>query len=81
MFGLRFYFLKLNLKKISIYKKVMPKYVFAQSVGAIVSHLLAILADFILSKEDIASKDAEIIADLLESLLDECKRTLMVNFS
>uniref|UniRef100_A0A914KKB9 Uncharacterized protein n=1 Tax=Meloidogyne incognita TaxID=6306 RepID=A0A914KKB9_MELIC len=58
----------------------MPKFVLAQSVGAIVSHLLAILSDFILSKEDIASMDAEIISDLLESLIDECKKILMVCF-
>uniref|UniRef100_A0A914M126 ZW10 C-terminal helical domain-containing protein n=1 Tax=Meloidogyne incognita TaxID=6306 RepID=A0A914M126_MELIC len=58
---------------------VMPKFVLAQSVGAIVSHLLAILSDFILSKEDIASMDAEIIADLLESLADECKKILMID--
>ncbi|KAF7638509.1 hypothetical protein Mgra_00002187 [Meloidogyne graminicola] len=41
----------LQIKQISIvWNKVMQKYVFAQSIGAIISHLLAILSDFILSK-------------------------------
>uniref|UniRef100_A0A915MVP1 Centromere/kinetochore protein zw10 homolog n=1 Tax=Meloidogyne javanica TaxID=6303 RepID=A0A915MVP1_MELJA len=63
----------------NVWVEVMPKFVLAQSVGAIVSHLLAILSDFILSKEDIASMDAEIIADLLESLADECRKILMID--
>ncbi|CAK5102926.1 unnamed protein product [Meloidogyne enterolobii] len=70
----------LQIQQISnVWVEVMPKFVLAQSVGAIVSHLLAILSDFILSKEDIASMDAEIIANLLESLIDECKKILMID--
>lgn len=53
--------------------------VLARAIGSIISHLLNVLSDVILAKEDITAVDAERTANLLTSLLVKLKELTMIS--
>jgi hypothetical protein len=58
---------------------VLPFFILAQSVGALVTHLLSLINEAVLRKEDITSPDAGIMADMFEHLAQKCKQIMTVS--
>ena len=56
----------------------MSSYILAQTVGFLVSHLLGLMVDIILKKEDIASSDAEHMATQLDHMVERLKEIMTV---
>ena len=56
----------------------MSSYILAQTVGFLVSHLLGLMVDIILKKEDIASSDAEYMATQLDHMVERLKEIMTV---
>jgi hypothetical protein len=57
----------------------MPPTAFTHSVGVLASHLLTALVDTILSKEDLASSDAEMLSNLFPSVVKKLEKALTVS--
>lgn len=56
----------------------MSEFVFTQTLGSLISHLLNIVSDIILSKEDIAANDAKILVLLISKLIEKMTKCLTV---
>ncbi|KAL3092406.1 hypothetical protein niasHS_007615 [Heterodera schachtii] len=63
----------------SVWREVLSDFVLTHCVGELVSYLLSAMANIILAKEDIASSDAEISANLLTTLVDRCKKLMEID--
>lgn len=58
----------------------MPEFVLAHSLGILVSHLLTVITEMILLKEDITATDASLVSGILTRLLEKLKKLLNVFF-
>ena len=63
----------------AVWKEVLPFFILAQSVGALVTHLLSLINEAVLRKEDITSPDAGIMADMFEHLAQKCKQIMTID--
>lgn len=63
----------------NIWTNVLSSFVLAQSIGPIASHLLALMADIVLRKEDITSTDAEMTANLLGFMVEKLKKIIIID--
>ncbi|KAI1727537.1 centromere/kinetochore protein zw10 like protein [Ditylenchus destructor] len=63
----------------NVWREVMSEFVLTHSLGCLVSHLLTILSDIILAKQDIKASDADIMVRLLTDLMERLKDILTIN--
>ncbi|KAI6171437.1 hypothetical protein M3Y97_01044300 [Aphelenchoides bicaudatus] len=59
-----------------VWREVMSGVVYELSIGSLVAHLLHLLSNTVLQKEDITANDAEVLGQMLPSVLNKM-RTLM----
>lgn len=62
----------------SIWKEVMSDTVFEISIGALVAHLLHLLSNIVLAKEDITANDAEYLGQMFPKVLAKLRTTMKV---
>lgn len=61
-----------------MWREVMSEFVLAKSLGMLISHLMTVVTDIVLAKEDITASDATITGELLTRLQQQLKKILIV---
>jgi hypothetical protein len=64
----------------SVWKEVMSNVVFELSIGSLVAHLLHLLSNAVIVKEDITASDAEQLGQMLPAVLAKLRALMKVGF-